>query len=151
MSVIDFIRESNHIEGIDREPTAQEAVEFGRFMLLDALTIEDVVDFVKVYQPGAVLRNRVGLNVRVGHYRPPSGGSEISDRLHDIIESANALRSPWKAHVQYEMLHPFTDGNGRSGRAIWYWMMRDHPMRELGFLHAFYYQTLANHSPESIP
>lgn len=42
-----------------------------------------------------------------------------------------------------------TDGNGRSGRALWAWMMLCRggsygraKVIELGFLHTFYYQTL---------
>lgn len=46
---------------------------------------------------------------------------------------------PWEVHIAYEMLHPFTDGNGRSGRMLWAWQMRNFP---LDFLHTFYYQTL---------
>jgi hypothetical protein len=49
---------------------------------------------------------------------------------------------PLEAHVRYETLHPFTDGNGRTGRALWYWMMVGSSRADLGFLHAFYYQTL---------
>ena len=45
-----------------------------------------------------------------------------------------------ETHVRYELLHPFLDGNGRSGRALWLWLMGQAP---LGFLHTFYYQTLS--------
>ena len=47
---------------------------------------------------------------------------------------------------RYETLHPFMDGNGRSGRILWAWQMIEHniaPGLSLGFLHAYYYQTLA--------
>jgi Fic family protein len=54
--------------------------------------------------------------------------------------------SPFAAHVRYEHLHPFTDGNGRSGRAIWAWQMLYQGRGEipLGFLHHFYYQSIQN-------
>lgn len=55
---------------------------------------------------------------------------------------------PYHIHVDYENLHPFTDGNGRSGRALWLRRMKDlgensfYQALDLGFLHTFYYQTL---------
>ena len=53
--------------------------------------------------------------------------------------------TPYDIHRRYETLHPFMDGNGRSGRILWAWQMIHHDIRpglSLGFLHAFYYQTL---------
>lgn len=52
---------------------------------------------------------------------------------------------PWKMHVAFEKLHPFMDGNGRTGRALWAWHMKQLGLDPfaLSFLHRFYYQTLA--------
>lgn len=143
MTTIDFIRESNRIEGINREPDVAEIKEFDRFMVLKKVTVAEMEKFVSVYQPDAVLRNRPGLNVRVGNYLPPQGSSQMYDWLNSILIGANTgtSSSAYPVHIAYETLHPFTDGNGRSGRMLWAWQMRSFP---LGFLHQFYYQTLAH-------
>lgn len=100
--------------------------------------IEHLERLVSVYAPGHCLRDKDGLDVRVGNYVAPRGGPEIRTRLLELLYRATRERSitAWQAHVEYEMLHPFTDGNGRSGRALWLWMMDEAP---LGFLHHFYH------------
>ena len=140
----DFIRESNHIEGIDREPTGAEVSIVRAFLNSLSPGICDLVAAVGVHQPGARLRDKVGLDVRVGNHIAPPGGPEIRVRLENILAFMHK-REPHMVHCQYETLHPFTDGNGRSGRLLWLWMMvkREGQMPPLGFLHTFYYQTLA--------
>lgn len=134
----EFIKESNRIEGIRRDPTAEEIAEHDRFMALPEVTVAELERFVGVYQPGADLRDKYGMDVRVGAYFPPRGGPQIRHDLEDILGDSE---DAWAQHVAYEKLHPFSDCNGRSGRMLWAWRMRRYP---LGFLHKFYYQTLAH-------
>lgn len=142
-NTLDKIEESNRIEGIDRPVRGDEIVEFTRFIALERVVVADLIKFVSVYQPGARLRDQPGLDVIVGKHTPPPGSSVIPYKLDDILLKANMDQcSPWQLHREYEDLHPFTDGNGRSGRMLWYWMMVGNPKADLGFLHAFYYQTL---------
>ncbi len=145
MTTLGFIDESNRIEGITRAPTLAEIEEHNRFMALDKITINDLSRFVECYQPGAKLRSQPGMDVVVGQRFPPLGGETVILGFNELLHRVNERAiKPWAAHVEYEHLHPFMDGNGRSGRVLWYWMMlRDgNPLTKLGFLHAFYYQTL---------
>lgn len=142
----DFVRESNRIEGILRDPTDAEMTEFQRFVALDKVTIADLVTFVSIYQPRfpkAVLRDTPDVpGVRVGNHIAPPSGPDIRALLEHLVRCANdRSMNAWEVHTAYEQLHPFTDGNGRSGRILWRWQMGRAP---IGFLHQFYYQTLAH-------
>lgn len=145
--LIDFIRQSNAIEEIYREPTEAEIDEAERFDALEELRLEDLERFVKVYQPDAVLRTRSHMNVRIGNHIPPQGGPEVMAKTCGLLQLANDRSvSAYELHHRYESLHPYSDCNGRSGRMVWYWMMqfdRESWMRSLGFLRAWYYQSLA--------
>lgn len=141
-----FIVESNQIEGILRPPTKEELDEFYRFMALDAVNVDEMKRFVKVYQPNALLRDRAGLDVIVGSYRPVGGGRLVFEKLAGLLDDCNLDEDGNNAflhHVRYERLHPFTDGNGRSGRMLWAWQMRNQAWAtKISFLHRFYYQAL---------
>ncbi len=138
----EFVEESNHIEGIDREPTDLEVEATWDFLQAPALSIVRVRSLVMVYTAGhARLRDKAGMNVTVGNYTPPRGGAHIEANLKFTLDSINAVSlTAYEAHQEYESLHPFTDGNGRSGRAIWLWQMKGRA--PLGFLHHWYYQSL---------
>lgn len=140
-----FLIESNRIEGIERLPTSEELAALRWFVELPQLSVADVERLVDVFQPGAVLRDKPNLNVRVGNHVAPRGGPKIVEQLADLLARVSSLEADvWHAHLAYEALHPFTDGNGRSGRAIWLWQMeRIASGTQIGFLHSFYYQTLS--------
>lgn len=141
-----FVTESNKIEGIHREPTEAELAASQHFIDLSVVQVADLCAFVSTCAPGATLRTKAGMNVQIGDHLPPPGGPLIKRRLEDLLERANKDEDPYTIHVAYETLHPFLDGNGRSGRILWAWQMLRigaWPRLKLGFLHAFYYQSLS--------
>lgn len=144
LDLLRFVMESNAIEGIHRAPTDAERDVSRAFLHRTRVTLPALTSFVHVCA-GAKLRDRPGMNVRVADHLAPPGGPDIKSDLEMILKMANAAADPYTVHCAYEKLHPFMDGNGRSGRILWAWQMTwQHGYGlELGFLHLWYYQSLS--------
>jgi hypothetical protein len=108
------------------------------------VTVADLEKFVDDVA-GASLRRQPGMDVVVGSHVPPPGGSKIESHLVELLADIQGFDiSPWEAHVEYETLHPFGDGNGRSGRVLWAWQMAQegNDPFAISVLHRMYYQAL---------
>lgn len=149
MSLINFIRESNKIEGITQDPTDEEIEVHNEFLDFNSIRVQDLEIFVERIC-GKALRSKPGMSVIIGHHVPIPGGPEVAEKLNVLLtEINNGLITPYVAHQRYEHLHPFMDGNGRSGRVLWLWQMHKEygidnlePVYARGFLHTWYYQSL---------
>lgn len=76
--------------------------------------------FVQTY----IRQEGSGLNAGKTIYTPPRGQEILEELMHNLIDFANQYQSPEMdplirlaiAHFQFEAIHPFRDGNGRTGR-----------------------------------
>ncbi len=122
----DFVRESNRIENI-KDTIGADIKAHEKLLILPHVNVPDLEIFVRTVTRDHVLRDKVGLDVMIGMHLPPVGGPDIRKQLVTFLNTMDA-RSPFENHMLYETLHPFTDGNGRSGRALWLWQMMNSDM-----------------------
>lgn len=67
------------------------------------------------------------IQVSIGRYRPPAPDL-VSGLMAELLEWWNKTSAKWSPvissaiiHYQFEDIHPFADGNGRTGRALALW------------------------------
>src|SRR6185437_13926820 len=80
----------------------------------------------EVMDQGSAGRYR-DIQVYVGRYTPPAPNM-VSGLMSELLEWSNNHAREWSPavssailHYQFEDIHPFADGNGRTGRALALW------------------------------
>lgn len=145
-ALYDFAKESNDIEGISGFDSNDDMTRALKCLIYKKkLTLENIVRFAFALDPKCVLRAKAGMDVRIGAFIPQRGGEALVRNVEAFLELQNNKehrRNPFEAYIQFETFHPFMDGNGRTGRAIWLWqMLQEECYNDLGFLRIYHYQS----------
>ena len=95
------------------------------------ITHEDVLKLHAIIGSGVIDQGKAGqyraILVRVGRYLPPSP-EMVSGLMSELLEWWNREATKWSPvltsgiiHHRFEDIHPFADGNGRTGRTLALW------------------------------
>ncbi len=98
---------------------------------IPAVRHEDVLELHRIVAGGVMDQGSAGryrtLRVRVGPYTPPPPG-DVSGLMFEMLSWWNeeaprlsAVLTSAILHHRFESIHPFADGNGRTGRALALW------------------------------
>ncbi len=123
-NITKFIRESNLIDGVDDpKEDAQSAKAWEYLSSQDKLTVEVVKETHRLIminepmlRPGSFRRQAVWIGGREG-----VNWKKIPAWMKRWLKVANLPGIPMTDHVSFEMIHPFIDGNGRTGRMLLNW------------------------------
>lgn len=125
-----LIHQSNLIEGIDDPKEDEQSLHTWNWLTeqpdIDLYVIRKVQKMITINQdlpPNArgYFRGEAGnnVNVRVGNHIPPNYNM-VPILMENFILDLKEEDSKWM-HARFEDIHPFLDGNGRTGRMImWY-------------------------------
>jgi len=127
--VVRYIRGSNAIEGIYDEKEVQQSLHAWEYLMAigEEFTHADICRVQKIItlnqtnlQPNqrGYYRNVSGTNVSVGGRLAPDA-SMVEHLMQNWLLDWPKM-TPLIGHIRFELIHPFVDGNGRTGRMI-YW------------------------------
>lgn len=125
--VDEFLQESNYIENEYSDRAFIDALNaWRRILKVDTLTMYDILkchEVLMIHLNPSIAGDFRFLNVRVGSFYAPDYREVRKLMTKWLIEhgDANTQEGIKQAHIAFEKIHPFEDGNGRTGRIIMNW------------------------------
>jgi len=124
---IEFLQHSNYIEGVNDEKSLNDSVESWKYALEQKeLNLSHIIEIHRLLlqniHPNIAGKIRE-VNVSVGGRLCPNW-RQVPMLLHNWISkhgSESTEETIKDAHIRFEKIHPFEDGNGRCGRIIMNW------------------------------
>lgn len=132
----EHIHESNLIEGFDDpaiDDASMKAYDWLRSKhVLDNATICELQRRLTLHQPEldewrGTYRDRSRVRVTVGG-REGALPVAIPGLMEEWLATM-MTKSPKQAHIDFEKIHPFIDGNGRVGRMLMWWQEKEYGIR----------------------
>jgi hypothetical protein len=128
-----LIHESNLIEGYDRPDFDKQSLLAWRWLMDSGIPFDMLQhnDIKKLQKMITLLQDDLRPDQR-GYYRNMSEiNVTIGGRLAPHYSVVDGLMGNWlldyptltpkEAHIRFEHIHPFVDGNGRTGRMLMWW------------------------------
>lgn len=133
LDVLSFIKESNNIEDVWDDQSLIDSFEAWQYLVSQPEINPDVIretHHILMRNQKTLLPEEVGQfrtqEIRIGghlgeHFAfVPGLIEEWCQKTNELVKNKSPLE--WRdQHVSYEKIHPFIDGNGRTGRMFMNW------------------------------
>lgn len=132
-----LLEEGRELTAVDARPKREVLNYFAGLRYVEkharkkTLRHEDIFELHRLLADTVMDQGEAGryrmIAVRVGRHIPPAA-ADVSPRMFELLEWWNKravdlspVLSSAILHYQFEWIHPFADGNGRTGRALALW------------------------------